>query len=67
MEALKSINEYYKGFTRAQLKGTVLEPDFDVMSLSERFRRMDEAIAQEAVRKTKHLETEIVHSSAASP
>jgi hypothetical protein len=66
-EALKSINKYHEGFTRAQLKGPVPEPDFDVISLSEHFRRMDEAIAREAARKTKRLETEIVHTLAASP
>ena len=65
-EALKSIQEYHDGFTRAQLKGPVPEPELETMSIEEGFKRMKEATARQAARDKGRLEEELVKKSAAS-
>ena len=65
-EALKSIQEYHEGFTRAQLKGPVPEANIDTISLEERFKQMEEAYARQVAREKRRLEDEPVQTSAAS-
>ena len=65
-EALCSIQQYHNGFTRAQLKGPVPEPNLDTMSIEERFRRMREANARQAAREKKYLDAELAQISAAA-
>ena len=61
-EALESIHKYHDGFTRAQLKGPVPRPNLDGMSISQHFRRMEEALARQEARKKKHLEEELAQT-----
>jgi hypothetical protein len=65
-EALKFVHEYHDGFTRAQLKGPVPEPDFHPMPLKEMWKRMDEANERQAAREKKRLEAELAKVSVAS-
>jgi hypothetical protein len=61
-EALKAVRDYRDGFTRAQLKDPVPEPDLDSMPIAELGRRMDEANARQAAREKKRLEAELVQT-----
>jgi hypothetical protein len=62
-EALESIHRYHDGFTRAQLKGPVPRPNLDGMSISQHFRRMEEALVRQEARKKKRLEEELAQTS----
>jgi hypothetical protein len=66
-EAFKSIDEYHDGFTRAQLKGPVPEPNLDGMSLAELRKRVDEANERQEAREKKRLEAALAQTPAASP
>ncbi|KIM80433.1 hypothetical protein PILCRDRAFT_9613 [Piloderma croceum F 1598] len=65
-EALKSVHEYHDGFTRAQLKGPVPEPDLSPMPFSQMVKRTHEANARQAAREQKHLEAELAKASVTS-
>ena len=65
-EAIKSIQEYHDGFTRAQLKCPIPETNYDTMSMEEPFKRMQEANEWQAVREKKFLVVELVQILAAS-
>ncbi|KIM72385.1 hypothetical protein PILCRDRAFT_741990 [Piloderma croceum F 1598] len=41
--ALNFVRAYHEGYTRAQLKGPVPEPNLDTMTLEERFKQVREA------------------------
>ncbi|KIM81815.1 hypothetical protein PILCRDRAFT_821171 [Piloderma croceum F 1598] len=64
-EALKSIDEYHNGFTRAQLKILqVPEPLIDPIPIAVRFQKMEEAIVRKAAKK--RLEAELAQNSPAA-
>ena len=66
-EALKFIDEYRNGFTRAQVKVLrVPESLIDPIPLAVRFQKMEEAIVRKAAREKKRLEAEFEQISAAS-
>ncbi|KIM78671.1 hypothetical protein PILCRDRAFT_824110 [Piloderma croceum F 1598] len=50
-EALETIREYHEGFARAQLKGRVLKPVIDTLTLEERMQRAREANARQEARE----------------
>jgi hypothetical protein len=56
---LNYIRAYHEGFTRAQLKGPVPEPNLDTMKLEERFKQIREANVRQAAREQKRLEAEL--------
>jgi hypothetical protein len=62
-ETLESIHKYHDGFTRAQLKGPVPEPKWEVVPIAENFKRMEEALVRQEARKKKRLEEELPQPS----